>query len=357
MITEKEYRALERDSYSSLKDFIENRQKYYRKWILKEEVVEDLSDSLKMGSLTDTLLFEPGEFDNRFVMTTAQSPTGQMLEFTKALYRRSIECRGEDGTLGRTFEVLTKDAYNDVKFDRAGNIVAFKRKGDSLEGVIEKFTESEAELYYRQLMASYGKIAVELYQVQGAERLVATLKSNWVTKEVINQETDKRYEVHNQLIIIFEHKGYQLKAMLDKVIVDHNLKKIFIWDLKTCWDNEREFETNWYKYKYYIQAAVYYLAVLHWAQKEGWGDYQIEFMKFVVVDSSNYQNPLIYETDAVNLQQGLEGFVMKGRYYPGVNRAIQDLAWCRENQIWEISRTNYEAKGIVKIKPFIEDEY
>jgi len=356
-MTEKEYRSLEIDNYSSIKDFIDDRKKYYRKWILREDEVQELSNSLIMGSLTDTLIFEPNEFDNRFSLTSAQAPTGQMLEFTKALYKNSVECRDEDGTLRRNFETLTKEAYNEVKFDRNGNIVAFKQKGSSYESILEKFTEGEAILYYRQLMSSIGKITVELYQVQTAEKLVSTLKNNWVTKNIINLVSDRRYEVYTQLAIVFEHKGYKLKALLDKLVVDHTLKIISIWDLKTCWDNEKEFQSNWYKYKYYIQAAVYYLAVLHWAQKEGWGDYQIQFMRFIVADSSNYQNPLIYETDAVNLQQGLEGFVMNGRYYPGVNRAIQDLTWHKANNIWEISKLNHETQGIVKIKPFIEDEY
>lgn len=356
-MTEKEYRDLPYDSYSSIKDFIEDRKKYYKRWVLKEEEVEDMSDSLKMGSLTDTLLFDPKEFDNRFNLTTAQAPTGQMLEFTKTLYRLSVEARNEDGSLRRTFEDLTRDAYNEVKFDRNGNVVAFKQKGSTLEGVVEKFVGSDSELYYRELMNSHGKIPVELSQIQNAERLVSALKTNWVTKDIINLTGDKRYSVYNQLIIVFKHLGQTLKGMLDKVIIDHNLKKISIWDLKTCWNNEREFQTNWYKFKYYIQSAVYYLAVLHWAEKEGWKDYEIEFMKFIVVDSNNYYNPLIYETDAINLQQGLEGFVLRGKYYPGVNTAIHDLNWHRENGIWEISRANYEAKGIVKIRPFIEDEY
>lgn len=80
-------------------------------------------------------------------------------------------------------------------------------------------------------------------------------------------------------------------------------------------------------------------------------------MQFIVIDSSNYQNPLIYLTDSVNLAQGMDGFTMHGKYYPGVEWAIENLKWHKETNIWEISKENYENKGIVKIKPFIEDEY
>lgn len=354
-MTEQEYRALPFDSYSSIKDFIDDRKVYYKRWVLKEEEVRELTKSLIMGSIVDTLLYSPSDFDNRFTLTATQAPTGQMKDFVDALYKRSIQSREDDGTLTRSIETLTKEAYNDVRFNRAGDIVAFKKK--TYEKVLEDFAGSDAELYYRQLLNSYGKSVVELYEVQGAERLVQELKNNWVTKEVVNRKTDKDCDVHEQLIILFEYKGYKLKAMLDKAIVDHRKKMIFIYDLKTCWDNEKEFQTNWFKYKYYIQAAVYYLAVLHWAEKEGWGDYQVIPMQFIVADTTNYQNPLIYQTDAVNLQQGLEGFTIKGRYYPGVDRAIHDLQWHKVNNLWDISPENYENKGLVRIKPFAEDDY
>lgn len=357
MLTEREYRALPYDSNSSTKDFIDDRKKYYKRWVLNEEIVEEPSKWLKNGSLVDTLYFSPKKFDDKFVLTSVQPPSGQMLKFVEALYRRSEEATDENGNLKRTMEVLTREAYNDVKFDRAGNVVAFKRKNDTLEGILEKFIDSDAELYYRQLMNARGKSVVELFEVQGAEKTVHEIKNNWVTRYIMTLTSGPDYEVYNQLAIIFEYLGHKMKALLDKLVVDHQAKQILIYDLKTCWDNEREFQANWYKYKYYIQAAVYYQAAKAWAIQEGWSDYEVIPMQFVVADSSNYQNPLIYLTDLVNLQQGLGGFTLNGRYHPGVNWAIENIKWHKETNIWEISKENYENKGIVKIKPFIEDDY
>lgn len=357
-MTEKEYRALPYDSYSSFKVFSEDRKEYYKKFVEGiEDKKEETPRHLVMGSLVDTLLFTPKEFDDRFAMALVQPPTGQMADFTQALYRRSVESMDGDGKLLRGMEVLSKEAYNDVKYDRNGNIVAFKRKGDSYEGVFEKFTEGNAELYYRQLISCHGKEVVELIEVQSAEKLVAELKRNWITKDIINTSTNKDKEVYNQLIIIFEYKGHMVKAMIDKLIIDHIAKKIYIFDLKTCWNNEKEFQGNWFKYRYYLQGAVYYLATLWWADKEGWKDYIIVPMQFIVVDTLNQRNPLIYPTDSINLQQGLEGFVLRGKYYMGVDRIINDIKWHNETSIWDMSLENYENQGIVKIKPFIEDEY
>lgn len=354
-MTEKEYRALPYDSYSSIKDFIDDRKKYHKRWILGEPVKEELSKALIMGLLTETLLDAPKEFDDKFSLSMSSEPTGQMGEFTKALYRKSLDHVDMGGNLTADIGALMKEAYDYVKYDGKGEAVAFKRK--TYDQVVEDFLGSEAESYYRQLMNSIGKVTVEHYEIQNAERVGAGLRTNWVTRDVVNVVSSKEVDVHKQLAIIFEFKGYKLKSLIDKLIVDHRIKKIFIYDLKTCWDNEKEFQTNWFKYKYYLQAAVYYLAVLWWADKEGWKEYEIVPMQFIVADTTNYQNPLIYQTDSVNLQQGIDGFYLRGKYYPGILKAIEDLKWHRENSLWDISQENHNNKGLVKIKPFIEDEY
>lgn len=355
LMTERQYRAVEVDSYSSIKDFLENRNKYYKKWVLKEDLKEEETSSLKNGSLVDCLLYTPEEFESRFSLSSVQEPTGQMLKFVKALFSKTIDYTNDEGSITRSFESISKEAYNDVKFDRNGNVVDFKR--DSYEKVIEKFVGSDAELYYNALRNNYGKTVVELSHVQNAEKTVYELKNNWVTREIISRENSKRFEVYKQFPILFSYMNYPLKGLLDQLELDHEERTIQPIDGKTCWDNEREFQTNWFKYKYYIQAAVYYLAAKHWAEVEGWGHYKTLPMKFVVADSSNYQNPLIYTTDEENLNQGLHGFHMRGKYYPGVEAAIEDLKWHKETNIWEISRENFENKGVVKIKPFTEDEY
>lgn len=352
-MTEKEYRALSEDSYSSLKVFLDDRKKYYKKFVQGEDVEEDDSKSLTIGALVDTLVFEPHEFEGRFDLSSALVPTGQMLKFVSSLFRKTVECMSEEGEITRDMEILMEEAYRDVKFDREGKIVDFKR--DSLEVVVDKFQKGDGETYYRQLRASYGKKVVSLSEMENAEKIVAELKTNRVTRDVININSSNDVDVYTQKIIIFEVKGYPLKAMIDKMVVDHRDKVIRIYDLKTCWDNENEFQRNYYKYKYYIQAAVYYLAALWWAEKEGWGSYKVEFMEFIVADSNNYQNPLRYPTNVVNLQEGLEGFKYFGRSRGGVYKAIDDLKWHREKGIWNISKDNFDSNGVCNIIPFSDD--
>lgn len=357
-MTEAEYRALKIDSYSSLKVFIEDRKKYYKKFILEEPVRDPDSQSLTFGSLVDCLLFSPDDFDKRFALSVTDVPKGQYKKLVDELMKVTEQCLGDQGEVTRDIEELLQDAYRNVKYDFAGNIVDFKR--DTFEVVKKKFIGSDLELYYKQLRESYGKDVIESTMVDVALAVINELKSNPITEEIVNAESSADQDVYMQFPAIGSVRSllgledeYQLKGLIDKVVINHARKQIDIYDLKTAWDNEGEFLNNYFKYKYYIQGAVYFYLVMEWKkQQRGITDYVINYPKFVVADSNNYKSPLVYITGRENFEQGMRGFTIKGKYYPGVMRTILDLVWHRKSGIWNISRENHKNKGIVEIKPF-----
>ena len=110
--TEANYRAIQTDSSSSLKEFSMDRKKYHKKYVLGENVEDKENQAATIGRLVETLLLEPEQFDNRFYMSAcANTPTGLMLDFVEALYRVTKEATDDFGVVTRTFDELTKDAY------------------------------------------------------------------------------------------------------------------------------------------------------------------------------------------------------------------------------------------------------
>ena len=77
--------------------------------------------------------------------------------------------------------------------------------------------------------------------------------------------------------------------------------------------------------------------------------YTVKNMKFIVCDSTNYMNPLIFAMSDKAMEDAYLGFEYKGRTYPGVQDLIQDLKWALDKNVWNISRKNYEAGGIINI--------
>lgn len=342
--TEATYRAVMLDSSSSLKDFSVDRKKYYRKYILNETVEDKDSGAATMGRIVETLLMEPNEFDKRFYMSSCPStPTGLMLDFVEALYRHTRDATDENGKVTRPMNEILEDAYKDS---------GFKIK---YEAVINKFVGSDAEIYYNEIrrVRTLNLTVVNTTEVSVAEKIVEQLRTNSTTAPIVNLINSSRYQVIDQMQVEgYEVDGHIFKSMLDKVIIDHKEKIISPYDLKCTWSVENFYEEYYLYRRAYIQAYLYYHAMLHMANdpnSEYYG-YTVEYLKFIVCDSTNYYQPLIYTLEMDDMMDAYKGFVHKGRTYPGVKDLIAALKWCLDTNTWTISHKNYLSKGIINIK-------
>lgn len=342
--TEKTYRAIDLNSSSSLKEFLLDRKKYHKKYILSEAVDEKDTQASIIGRIVETLLLEPEEFENRFYMSScATAPTGLMLAFVEALYKFTSMATDEDGKITRNFEDIAREAYVES---------GFKIKFDA---VLSKFQGSDAEVYYNELRIVRGKglTVITTEDVTNAEKIVEELKNNPVTAEVVNLVNSKRWQIFNQFQVEgYEIDGIKFKSMMDKVIVDHDNKTIQVYDLKCVWAVENFFEEYYLYRRAYIQAFLYHRALLNMEDAFPFdsNDYEILYPKFIVCDSTNYLNPLIYTLDDDDMEDAYRGFEHKGRKYTGVKEVIEDLKWAMENDKWNISRKNYINNGIVNLR-------
>jgi hypothetical protein len=340
--TEAVYRANMLDSSSSLKDFSMDRKKYYRKYILGEDVEDKDTQAATTGRVVETLLLEPELFDERFYMSSCvEAPSALMLAFVNALYKFTKEATDDHGNVTRNFEDISKDAYVES---------GFKIK---YEAVIGKFVGSDAEIFYNEMrtVKSRGLTVVTAEDVTNAEKIVEELRNNPVTKDVVNLVSSSRYSVHNQLQVEgYEIDGMKFKSMMDKVVVDHETKTIQVYDLKCTWSVENFLEEYYLYRRAYIQAYLYFWAATYFREDDQeLAGYQILPPKFIVCDSTNYYNPLIYTLDYNDLDSAYDGFTHKNREYKGVRTIIADLQWALENNVWNISRENSLSNGSVNI--------
>ena len=340
--TEAIYRAKAIDSSSSLKEFSMDRKKYYRKYILGESVEDKDTQAATMGRIVETLLMEPELFDERFYMSACMSaPTGLMLSFVEALYKFTKEATDDHGNITRTFEDISRDAYVES---------GFKIKYDA---VIGKFVGSDAEIFYNEIrkVRSMNLTVVTAEDVSTAEKIVEELRNNPITKDVVNLVNSPRYTVYNQLQVEgYDVDGHEFKSMMDKVIIDHNEKTIQVYDLKCTWSVENFLEEYYLYRRAYIQAFLYWKAALHLKENDSLEEYRVLPTRFIVCDSTNYYNPLIYTLTNDDLLDAYEGFEHKGRKYPGVADLVKSLKWALDNNVWNISRENYLNNGLVNIR-------
>jgi hypothetical protein len=342
--TEAQYRAVEMDSSSSLKDFSQDRKKYYKKYILGEKVEDKDSSAANMGRIVETLLMEPHLFDDKFYMSSCTStPTGLMLDFVEALYKHTRDATDENGIVTTPMNELLEAAYKDS---------GFKIK---YEAVISKFVGSDAEIYYNEIRTVRSKnlTVVNTTEISIAEKIVEQLRINTTTAPIVNLTNSSRYEIIDQMQVEgYTIDGHKFKSMLDKVVIDHKEKTIQPYDLKCTWSVENFYEEYYLYRRAYIQAYLYYYAMLHLTENPelSYHDYKVEHLKFIVCDSTNYYQPLIYTLDSGDMMDAYKGFVHKGRTYPGVGDLIAALSWCISSGTWTISHKNYLSNGVVNIK-------
>jgi len=342
--TEAQYRAVEMDSSSSLKDFSQDRKKYYKKYILGEKVEDKDSSAANMGRIVETLLMEPHLFDDKFYMSSCTStPTGLMLDFVEALYKHTRDATDENGIVTTPMNELLEAAYRDS---------GFKIK---YEAVITKFVGSDAEIYYNEIRTVRSKnlTVINTTEVSIAEKIVEQLRINTTTAPIVNLTSSSRYEVIDQMQVEgYTVDGHKFKSMIDKVVIDHKEKTIQPYDLKCTWSVENFYEEYYLYRRAYIQAYLYYHAMLHLVRNEEspYYDYHVEYLKFIVCDSTNYYQPLIYTLDDYDMINAYKGFILKERKYPGVQDLIAALTWCVTSGNWTISHKNYLSNGIVNIK-------
>jgi len=351
-MTEKEYRKSDRLSYSAVKLFDTNRIEFHKRYELGIQVETEMSTAMKLGSLIDCKLFSNQEFDDRFVIASCIAPTGQMGDFVEKLCGITIASLDKDLKVSRDLTEMMEEAFNEVKYDKRGVEVAFKKK--DFAWLVTNFIGSEAEGYYKECRSQFGKTIVDMNLISASDKIMEELRTCEWTKDIINAKSEGDIEVIDQLGVFYDVGGVPFKGMLDRTIINHKLKTITPYDLKVTYTGE-EFQYQYWKMKYYLQVASYFLALSHYSTeiRPELKEYSIPSIEFIVASSDLKSNPLLYSTSSQNVQEGLWGFTTRNDVkYKGLYELVSDIQWHRKEEVWRNSREVYHNKGKMIIKPF-----
>lgn len=349
-LTESQYRKLRsRLSSSDIRLFMKSRKKFMNQCIIGEFVEPEESVSVTLGNIADCILTCSELMDEKFVISTAGVPVGQLLDLCDGLYKRSVRGINTEDIQGDKFEVIFADT---VEVLQRGKTPKFK--GKTIEKILELFTIPDkdgitAELYYKERMQCIGKQVVTIGMMKAGEKYARELRESPYTGEIINMVSGNGIEIHNQLIVLFEYMSIEMRSMIDKVKVDHNLKIVYPYDVKTTYDNEG-FDKMYLK-GLYITAAVYNEACKAWCEQQGIGDYAILPLQYPVADTANENAPLMYQLTDRDIYKAYNGFQLEGssRKWPGLVDLMNEIKFHLETSIWTISRSAYEANGILPL--------
>lgn len=283
-ITEPEYRAMPELSYSNLS----------RYETIGYDGLDHLFDkiespSLTFGSVVDSMLTGGmDEFNNNFVVLDININDAGI-----AICKALAEIKGEDGEpLFQSFRdinvYIVSQTAKQTGFwqaDKWSDATRYKHVFDC----------GDVEQYYNSLINNDRKV-IDTTTYNDALACVRALKTSQATSGLF-ADNDEMSPVRRYYQLKFNAvlKGVGYRSMMDLIIVDYEDKIIYPYDLKTCGIPEWDFESNFIKYHYFIQARLYYLVLMaNLANDDYFKDFKVENFRFIVVNRKTL-TPLVWE--------------------------------------------------------------
>lgn len=340
------YHKIEALSGSLIKLFDTDRMKFYTEVVLKQKRTEKLSDSMIIGSLIDFILtdckgdFEEftKRFDEKFTLLSIKPGTGQLFLLADLLFEYTQRDMDETGEITTEFLNRFKEAFEKLQSQE-------KFKGKKIEDVINLFSGSDAEIYFKEKLTNIDKIPVDLWMLDFSKNKA---------ESVVNDENIQLFKDNceniGKTVIEWSYESIPCKSELDNLRIDHENKKVIITEIKSNWNSEN-FEYTYLKLKYYLSAKFYEMAVKYWINKVNphLSNYQIIF-EFLTVDTSkNGLRPLIRRLSKNDLNSAWKGFKVNGWEYKGLKDILDEITWCSNTGIYNISKLAFENNSSIPL--------
>lgn len=317
-------------SYSSLNKLLWNPAVFYQMYVLgmKEE---RLDTHLVQGKIIHALLLEEEKFQDMFIISPANLPTGNLRTVLDRVFYHHTELKrnGDQREKLEEFQDAILDIMKDMNYHQS-------LKTDQQR--LDKILTAEAYNYWAFLHMKGNKTLIDQESYDFCKSAVELIKTNKQLCDLIGcnlTEFDNK-EVFNETMLQVEmrDKPFGLKGIIDNIVIDHDKKIIYINDLKTTSKDLKDFPESVDFYSYWLQAIIYVTLVgMNYGGLLDSG-YQLKF-HFVVIDRAfqTYAFPVSEPT----LNKWLEKF----------RETIEIADWHYTNRSFELP---YQfAKGIVAL--------
>lgn len=279
-ITEPEYRAMPELSYSNLSDYESLGYNGLDRLFEKKE-----SPSLTLGSCVDAILTGgEDEFNSHFFVADIDLTDNGM-----AIVQQLVSMN------------LSYDSFSDIPeqivSDVAKSLDFWKDDKWDKRRYNEVLKTGTVDMYYYALRNNADKTVISNQTYLQVLDCVRSLRESPATCGYFADDDEmspvRRY-YQLKFKAIFDGVGY--RNMADLIVVNYEKKKVFPIDLKTSMGcTEWDFEKNFKKWHYYIQARLYWRIIrANMDADDYFKDFSLEDYRFIIVNPKTL-TPLVWE--------------------------------------------------------------
>ena len=280
-ILEDEFYAQEfKFSYSSLSKLLYSPTLFYKHYVLNERD-EEVSKSMLEGSIIHCLLFKPSVFEEFYTIAQCTVPSDNVKDVIDQLHKIRLD---EIDNLENPNPRNNLDMYETEILEILKEKNLYQKMGDAVK--ISKIVNEIGIEYFNFLMECFGKTIVDTETYSKCCEIVEKIKNNPVSKLMGLDDRDG-CDVMFEIEVLTDSDDFPFgfKGQMDNIVIDHNVKIIYINDLKITSKSLVDFPQNVVDYNYWIQAAIYSRLAGLMAKATNNEDYRIVF-NFIVYDKT-----------------------------------------------------------------------
>lgn len=344
-ITEQQYRDLELPSYSMCAAI----DKQGIDVVGGTKTVFDL----KFGSLVDMMCFEHHRVDDVFYKgVSTKPPTTNVKQICDYILQNLEGNIGKEGVkitpLGRRKSIKISNklsSYRDEILHGRNKCAVYKNYSD--DKVVETVVKAGSQ-YFKDKITARGKILIKPEMWDLASQTAATL--------ITHPFTAKYFQTNVPGIeIIYQYKakaivnGYEVKVMLDCLVVNHKAKLIIPVDLKTGEYSCKEFPMYFTSYRYHLQGGLY-RSVLQSIVDSDFDlmGYTVKEFEFVYISKLNPSKPMRFLMNDDIHEAAWQGFTDRhGFQYKGLNELLGEYYYSVQNDKAQYTAEEMTNKGLV----------
>lgn len=307
-------------SYSGINKLLYSPRLYYKHYILNEK--EDSTDThLVAGRAAHCLLLEPDVFDDLFTMMPGKIPTDSNKVIIDYIFINNYLPMKNDSLTLEDFpqdilnQLLTNNLYQNLTDDKKDKSIT----GDSKR--LEKILTDNNKEYFNFLKTKETKTVIDFAVKEKAQETVNCIRENKTISALmcLDHDNSGNVTVYNELALLSDWDEYPFgfKGIIDNIVIDENIKTIFINDLKLTNKLIQDFPNSVYKFRYNIQSTIYKgLAYDKFiSHRDDAKEWKIVFT-FIVADKYNQIYPFqVSETTADEWQSEFYSIVKQLEYH------------------------------------------
>lgn len=311
-----------RISNSSLGWFLES-PRYFRDY-LDGKIEKPATKSMDAGSMIHMYLLQKDEFWKNYVILDFETPTSAQ---QKKFAEDYVASTAENAVL-RAVEAFKAN---------------YSTKGKSDDKVRSEALEMAVKLkhYIKFLRSSMSHTVISWADHTKVKTIEENVMVHKKAKELLfNYPQTENVKIYNEFHINWEFTNKYLikcKSLIDRLIIDHDQKKILLIDIKTT-SSIKDFKQSVDKYDYYRQMCYYWMAITWYFKEE------------LKLDIDEYSSETYIVAIQSNGSHQVKVFKLNDDYIIEkiniITNILSDISYHMSTNSWDFSRAYYEGDGV-----------